>query len=69
MNSIFLYTPAMDWGETSAYIFVGYDSKITDICRSKDNSEAEFLGALQDHVYTKRVPTKLVADNAPMYRS
>ena len=33
----------MDGGETNAHIFVGQDSKITDIYKSKDNSGAEFL--------------------------
>ena len=58
----------MDRGETSACIFVGYDSKITHIYRSKENSVAEFLGALQDHVHTREVLTKLVADNSAMLR-
>ena len=58
----------MDGGKTSAHIFVGQDSKITDVCKSKDNSGAEFLGAFQDRVCERGVPTKLIADNAPMYR-
>ena len=36
-------TPAMDGGETSAHIFVGQDSKITDVYKVKDNSGKEFL--------------------------
>ena len=36
----------MDGDETRTHIFVGYDLKITDIYKSKDNSGAEFLGAL-----------------------
>ena len=58
----------MDGGETSAHIFIGQDSKITDVYKSKDNSEAEFLGAFQDRVCEKGVLTKLIADNAPMFR-
>ena len=58
----------MDGGETSANKFGGQDSKITDIYKFKDNSGAEFLGAFQDHTRTRGVPTKFVADNAPMYR-
>ena len=57
----------MDGGETSAHIFVGQDSKITDVYKSKDNSGAEFLGAFQDRNRERGVPTKLIADNAPMY--
>ena len=60
--------PAIDGGETSAHIFVGHDSKITDVYKVKDNSGKEFLGAMQDRVRIRGVPTKLIADNAPMYR-
>ena len=58
----------MDGRESSAHIFVGQDSKITDVYKSKDNSGAEFLGAFQDRVRERGVLTKLIADNAPMYR-
>ena len=44
-DQIFAKIPAMDGGETSANIFVGQDSKITDVYKSKDNSGAEFVGA------------------------
>ena len=53
--------------EISAHIFVGQDSKINDVYKSKDNSRAEFLGAFQDQVRERGVPTTLIADNAPMY--
>ena len=58
----------MDGGETSAHIFVGCDSKITDVYKAKDNISKEFLGTFQDQVCTRGVPTKFVTDNAPMYR-
>ena len=58
----------MDGGETSAHIFVGRYSKITDVYKSKDNSGAEFLGEFQDRFCERGVPTKLIIDNAPMYR-
>ena len=58
----------MDGGETSAHIFVGYNSKIADVYKVKDNSGKEFLGAFQDRNRIRGVPAKLVADNAPMYR-
>ena len=67
-DQIFAKVPAMDGGETSAHIFVGQYSKITDIYKSKDNSRAEFLGAFKDRVRERRVPTKLTADDALMYR-
>ena len=47
-DQIYSNTPAMDGGETSAHIFVRYDSKITDVYKIKDNSGKEFLGAFQD---------------------
>ena len=50
----------MDGGETSAHIFVGQDSKITDVYKSKDNNGVEFLGASQDRVRERGVPTKLI---------
>ena len=58
----------MDGGEMSAHIFVGQDSKITDVYKSKDNSGGKFLGCFQDRVRERGVPTKLIADNCPMYR-
>ena len=68
IDQIFVKVPAIDDREVSAHIFVGQDSKITDFYKSKENSEAEFLGAFQDRVRERGVPTKLIADNAPMYR-
>ena len=67
-DQIFAKEPALDGAETSCHIFVGQDSKITDVYKSKDNSGEEFLGAFQDRVRERGVPTKLIADNAPMYR-
>ena len=67
-GQIFSDTPTMDGGETSAHIFVGQDSKIVDVYKAKDNSGKEFLGAMQDRVCTRDVPTKLIANNALMYR-
>ena len=68
-DQIFAKVPAIVGGEISAHIVVGQDSKITDVYKSKDNSGAEFLGAFQDCVRERGVPTKLITDNAPMYRS
>ena len=67
-DQIFAKVPAIDGGETSAHIFVGQDSKITDVYKSKNNSGAKFLGAFQDRARERGVPTKLIANNAPMYR-
>ena len=67
-DQTFSDTPAMNGGETIAHILVGKDSKITNVYKAKDNSGAEFLGTLQDQVCSRRVPTKLIADNLPIYR-
>ena len=66
-DQIFAKEPALDGAETSCHIFVGQDSKITDVYKSKDNSREASLGAFQDRVCERGVPTKLIADNAPMY--
>ena len=60
--------PALDGGETSAHIYVAHSSKIVDVYKAKDNSAKGFLGAFQDRTCTRGVCTKLIADNAPMYR-
>ena len=44
----------------SAHIFVGQDSKITDVYKAKDNSGAEFLGAFQDRVREREFPLNLL---------
>ena len=69
-DQIFATEPTLDGAETSCHIFVGQDSKITDVYKSKDNSGEAFLGAFQDRVCERgvAVPTKLIADNCPMYR-
>ena len=67
-DQIFAKVPAIDGGEMSAHIFVGQYSKITDVYESKDNSRAEYLGAFQNRVRERAIPTKLITNNAPMYR-
>ena len=47
---VFSDTPTMDGGETSAHIFVGLDPKMTNVYKAKNNSEKEFMGAMQDRV-------------------
>ena len=59
-DQIFSKVAAMDGGEMSAHIFVGQDSKITDVYKSKDNSAEVFLGCFQDQVKERGVPTKLI---------
>ena len=67
-DQIFSDTPTMDGGETSVYIFVGYDSKIVDVYKAKDNSAKVWFGTMQDRVRQRGVPTQLIADNAHIYR-
>ena len=58
----------MNGGEKSAHISVGNNSKIVDVYKMKDNSAKEFIGTFQYRGRTRKVPTKSIADNAPMYR-
>ena len=68
-DMIYSDTPAIDGGETLAHIFVGLISRVTDVFKAKNDSAECFLGAFQDRVRMRGAPNKLVADNAPMYRS
>ena len=67
-DQIFSDTPAINGGETSAHLFVGKKSKLTDAYKAKDNSSASFLKCFQDRVRFRGCPTGLEGDNAPMYR-
>ena len=67
-GQIFAKPPAMDSGEMSAHIFIGQDKKITDVYKAKDNKGGEFLGCFQDRVRERGFPTRLIADNCPIYR-
>ena len=46
MDQIFSDMPVINGGEISAHIFVGYNYRITDVYKFKDNNGVEFLGAL-----------------------
>jgi len=48
-DQIFSDTPAINGDETSAHLFVGKKSKLTDAYKAKDNSSALFLKCIQDH--------------------
>ena len=56
-------------GVELAHLFTGSVSKVMDAFGVKDGSSAEFLSSFQERVVKRGVPTKLVADNAPLYRS
>lgn len=66
---IFCDTPAIDRGETMAHIFVGVVSRLTDVFKSKTRSAETFLGPLQDQIWMRGAPTKLLMDNARIYQS
>ena len=67
-DMVYSNTPAIDGGETRAHIFVGLILRITDVLKVKSGSAECFLGALQDRVHKHGAPTKLIADDAPLYR-
>ena len=66
---IYCDTPAIDGGETMAHIFVGTISRVTDVFKAKRPTAECFLGALQDRIHIRGAPTKLLTNNAGMYRS
>ena len=68
-DMIYSDTPAIDGDKTLAHIFVGLISRVTDVFKAKNDSAECFLGTFQDHVCMCGAPNKLIADNAPMYRS
>ncbi len=56
-------------GVELAHLFTGSVLKVMDAFGAKDGSSAEFLSSFQGRVVKRGVPTKLVADNAPLYCS
>ena len=67
-DMIYSNVPCSSTGVTRAHLFAGSSSKLLDAYGAKDGSEDVFLTVLQSRCVTRVVPTKLVADNAPMYR-
>ena len=65
---IYSDVPCSSIGVTRAHLFAGLSSKLLNAYGAKDGSKDVFLTALQSQCVTRGVPTKLVADNAPMYR-
>jgi hypothetical protein len=65
---IYSTVPSISGKQTHAHTFCGCTTKITDVYRAKDDTAATFLACFQDRVRSRGAPTRLIADNAPMYR-
>ena len=66
-DTIFLDTPAVDGGQTSAQLFAGRHLKLASVHPLKDSGEDEILGAFQDRVRWHGAPEELVGNNASVY--
>ena len=66
-DEVFSDTPAIDGGETSAQIFVGTESLVTDVCGMK--SGKQFVNTLLDNITKRGAMTKLVTDSAKVETS
>ena len=64
LASDFVYsdTPAVDDGSTSAVLFVGMDSSVTDAYGIKTDSQ--FVNTLEDVIRERGAPTQLISDRA-----
>jgi hypothetical protein len=67
-NLIYSTVPSISSKQTHADIFCGRTTKITNAYRAKDDTAATFLACFQDRVCSRGASTRLIADNAPMYR-
>ena len=65
---IYSNVPCVSTGVTRSHLFIGSSSKLLDAYGAKDDTKEVFLTALQSRVVTRGAPTKLVADNALLYR-
>ena len=59
---IYSDTPALDGGQTSAVVFVGLDTYVTDIFGLK--SDKQFINTLEDVIRFRGAPNKLISDRA-----
>ena len=57
-----LYIPAIDDSSTSAQIFIGAETLVTDIHRMKHNKE--FINDLEDNIRKRGARDKLISDRA-----
>jgi hypothetical protein len=55
-------TPAIDDGSTSAVLFVGLNTHVTDVYGIK--TDRQFINTLEDNIRERGAPTKLISDRA-----
>ena len=61
-DTVYSDTPAIDNGATSAQIFVGTESLVTDVYGMK--SDRDFVNTLQDNIRKRGAMQKLISDRA-----
>ncbi len=61
-DTIYSKTPTIDSGAIIAQIFVGIESLVTDVYAIK--TDRQFINTLEDQIWTRGAPTKLVSDCA-----
>jgi len=61
-DTVYSDTPAIDDGSTSAQIFVGTESLLTDCYGMK--TDKQFVNTLEDNIRQRGAPTKLISDSA-----
>ena len=67
-DMIYSNVKAHSTGVTTAHLFTGCTSKLLDGYACKTGHSADFLQAMQQRNITRGVPSRLIADNAPLYR-
>ena len=61
-DTVYSDTPAVDSGFTSAQIFVGTTSLLTDVYGMR--TDKQFVNTLEDNIRTRGAPNKLISDRA-----
>ena len=59
-STIYLDTPAVDSGATTAQVFVGLESLVTNVYAIK--TDRQFINTLEDQIQTWGAPTNLISD-------
>ena len=59
---VYADTPAIHDGSTSAVIFVGVDTQVTDVYGIK--TDKQFVNTLEDNIIQRGAPNKLISDRA-----
>jgi hypothetical protein len=66
---IYANVPAHGTGVMFAHLFTGCTSKLLDGYDCKIGDSADFLICMQQQNITRGAPTRLIADNTPLYCS